>query len=212
LSGAWIPLLQLFGSFSPASLLQYVRHYEMLKLHHMNLLNEIQETTLMMNLYQQQQLQQQQQQLQQQASAGVDQTMASMLGGGGALDMFSQRASLGLGGPQLGGAGFDHQQLQLLQQQQLLGAQAGAIAAGSAAQPQESVQSNGKSQASAENHATEGSKDEDSVDDEAAEDRSKKRAASDEGDADHKAKQVKAEDSAESELDDSKPDSPDSFM
>merc|ERR1719343_1117094 len=33
----------------------------MLKLHHMNLLNEIQETTLMMNLYQQQQLQQQQQ-------------------------------------------------------------------------------------------------------------------------------------------------------
>lgn len=37
----------------------------MLKLHHMNLLNEIQETTLMMNLYQQQQLQQQQQQLQQ---------------------------------------------------------------------------------------------------------------------------------------------------
>merc|ERR1719410_3199507 len=42
------------------------QHYEMLKLHHMNLLNEIQETTLMMNLYQQQQLQQQQQQLQQQ--------------------------------------------------------------------------------------------------------------------------------------------------
>jgi len=35
-------------------------HYEMLKLHHMNLLNEIQETNLMMNLYQQQQLQQQQ--------------------------------------------------------------------------------------------------------------------------------------------------------
>lgn len=28
----------------------------MLKLHHMNLLNEIQETTLMMNLYQQQQV------------------------------------------------------------------------------------------------------------------------------------------------------------
>jgi len=41
------------------------QHYEMLKLHHMNLLNEIQETTLMMNLYQQQQLQMQQQQLQQ---------------------------------------------------------------------------------------------------------------------------------------------------
>jgi len=37
------------------------QHYEMLKLHHMNLLNEIQETTLMMNLYQQQHLQQQMQ-------------------------------------------------------------------------------------------------------------------------------------------------------
>jgi len=34
------------------------KHYEMLKLHHMNLLNEIQETTLMMNLYQQQHVQQ----------------------------------------------------------------------------------------------------------------------------------------------------------
>jgi len=34
------------------------KHYEMLKLHHMNLLNEIQETTLMMNLYQQQHFQQ----------------------------------------------------------------------------------------------------------------------------------------------------------
>ena len=42
------------------------QHYEMLKLHHMNLLNEIQETTLMMNLYQQQQLQQQREQLQEQ--------------------------------------------------------------------------------------------------------------------------------------------------
>ena len=31
-------------------------HLRMLKLHHMNLLNEIQETTLMMNLYQQQQV------------------------------------------------------------------------------------------------------------------------------------------------------------
>jgi len=40
------------------------QHYEMLKLHHMNLLNEIQETTLMMNLYQQHQLQLQQQQQQ----------------------------------------------------------------------------------------------------------------------------------------------------
>eukprot|EP00934_Nitzschia_sp_Nitz4_P009029 Nitzschia sp. Nitz4//scaffold112_size70979//40328//42413//NITZ4_005904-RA/size70979-augustus-gene-0.85-mRNA-1//1//CDS//3329533271//9019//frame0 len=49
------------------------QHYEMLKLHHMNLLNEIQETTLMMNLYQQQQLQQQQQQLQQQQQQQMQQ-------------------------------------------------------------------------------------------------------------------------------------------
>ena len=42
------------------------QHYEMLKLHHMNLLQEIQETTMMMNLYQQQMLQEQQEQLQQQ--------------------------------------------------------------------------------------------------------------------------------------------------
>jgi hypothetical protein len=48
------------------------QHYEMLKLHHMNLLNEIQETTLMMNLYQQQQLQQQQKQQQRQQDAGLD--------------------------------------------------------------------------------------------------------------------------------------------
>jgi len=41
------------------------QHYEMLKLHHINLLNEIQETTLMMNLYQQQQQQLQEQQQQQ---------------------------------------------------------------------------------------------------------------------------------------------------
>jgi len=41
------------------------QHYEMLKLHHMNLLNEIHETTLMMNMHQQHQLQLQQQQHQQ---------------------------------------------------------------------------------------------------------------------------------------------------
>lgn len=41
------------------------QHYEMLKFHHMNLLQEIQETTMMMNLYQQQMLQEQQEQLQQ---------------------------------------------------------------------------------------------------------------------------------------------------
>mmetsp|Transcript_38475 Transcript_38475/g.93081 ORF Transcript_38475/g.93081 Transcript_38475/m.93081 type:complete len:373 (-) Transcript_38475:105-1223(-) len=84
------------------------QHYEMLKLHHMNLLNEIQETTLMMNLYQQQQLQQQQQQLQQQqvtadVSGGNDQ-MSMLLqqqqgssgAGAGGMD-FNTRGSLGLG-------------------------------------------------------------------------------------------------------------------
>merc|ERR1719203_1531282 len=57
------------------------QHYEMLKLHHMNLLNEIQETTLMMNLYQQQQLQQQQQLSDQQSVSGpsADQQLALQL-------------------------------------------------------------------------------------------------------------------------------------
>jgi hypothetical protein len=77
----------------------------MLKLHHMNLLNEIQETTLMMNLYQQQQLQQQQQQLQQQETggAGLD-SYGGGAGGafaraslGGMDSIGSNRASLGLG-------------------------------------------------------------------------------------------------------------------
>lgn len=64
------------------------QHYEMLKLHHMNLLNEIQETTLMMNLYQQQMMQQQQ-------------------GGGG--DMGNEggmRAGMGMGGMGGGGMGM----------------------------------------------------------------------------------------------------------
>ncbi|GAX23681.1 hypothetical protein FisN_12Hh255 [Fistulifera solaris] len=56
-------------------------HYQMLKLHHMNLLNEIQETTLMMNIYQQQHLQQQQLLLQQ------HQNMASLQDGGNQMNM-----------------------------------------------------------------------------------------------------------------------------
>ena len=102
------------------------QHYEMLKLHHMNLLNEIQETTLMMNLYQQQQLQQQQQQLQQQASSdqlgggsgsGPESQLSMLMqqqGGGmngpNSMDplfgasQLHQRASLGLGGPQFAGS------------------------------------------------------------------------------------------------------------
>lgn len=66
------------GSFGPS--VNPNAHYEMLKLHHMNLLNEIQETTLMMNLYQQQQLQQQQQQrkLQQEQQLLAQQQLLSM--------------------------------------------------------------------------------------------------------------------------------------
>ena len=68
------------------------QHYEMLKLHHMNLLNEIQETTLMMNLYQQQQLQrqQQQQQLQQQQNN----TAIGGMGGAGGTGGVSKSPSL----------------------------------------------------------------------------------------------------------------------
>ena len=96
------------------------QHYEMLKLHHMNLLNEIQETTLMMNLYQQQQLQQQQQQLQQQndIANGNDQ-MALLLqhqGMGGQGRM----GSLGLGGGTNSAAASGDMQALLRQQQQML--------------------------------------------------------------------------------------------
>jgi hypothetical protein len=98
----------------------------MLKLHHMNLLNEIQETTLMMNLYQQQQLQQQQQQLQQQASAeGLvtgDPQMSMMHQPNGMDPMFGtsqlsqqQRASLGLGSGSYGSP-----QMQMMQHQQMM--------------------------------------------------------------------------------------------
>ena len=109
----------------------------MLKLHHMNLLNDIQETTLMMNLYQQQQLQQQQQQLQQQAAADQmangDPSMALLLqqqgGGAAGLDMFgaqlSQRQSLGLGSSQLNNNFGAQHQMQMLQQQMAQNSQVG---------------------------------------------------------------------------------------
>mmetsp|Transcript_17915 Transcript_17915/g.26518 ORF Transcript_17915/g.26518 Transcript_17915/m.26518 type:complete len:369 (-) Transcript_17915:450-1556(-) len=45
------------------------QHYEMLKLHHMNLLKEIQETTLMMNVYQQQEERQREQEERQKKQA-----------------------------------------------------------------------------------------------------------------------------------------------
>jgi len=91
------------------------QHYEMLKLHHMNLLNEIQETTLMMNLYQQQQLQQQQRHIQQKhtggsggqssgGSGGGLNGLDSSFPGGGALG--SNESSLGrIGSPPLMGYG-----------------------------------------------------------------------------------------------------------
>jgi len=109
------------------------QHYEMLKLHHMNLLNEIQETTLMMNLYQQQQLQQQQQQLQQQqgsdnsGGSGRNDQMAMLLqqqGGSGGMDgMYNsnginQGGSLGMdtvGGGNIG-TGNQQQQQQMMQE------------------------------------------------------------------------------------------------
>ena len=120
-----------FTNFSscPFLSLPFSRHYEMLKLHHMNLLNEIQETTLMMNLYQQQQLQAQQNQLAEQQSgmssggassgnAGGNDSQISMLmqqnGGGNNQSMdnlfpggsqLAQRNSLGLGGGSFSGLG-----------------------------------------------------------------------------------------------------------
>lgn len=110
------------------------QHYEMLKLHHMNLLNEIQETTLMMNLYQQQQLQQQQQQLQQQqandnsGSGGNDQMSMMMQqqngGGSGGMDGMYNTGGMNQGGSHgmnsMGGnnmgMGNHHQQQQMMQQ------------------------------------------------------------------------------------------------
>ena len=79
------------------------RHYEMLKLHHMNLLQELHETTMMMNMYQQQQLQQEQLRLQhasseQQLENLIAQRGRSRMGNGGMDALYgSQRASLGLG-------------------------------------------------------------------------------------------------------------------
>jgi predicted nucleic acid-binding Zn-ribbon protein len=134
----------------------------MLKLHHMNLLNEIQETTLMMNLYQQQQLQQQQQQLQQQqasadGSVGGNDQMAMLLqqqqgnASGGIDSLFGngsglgQRGSLGLGiGPSQGG----DQQMQMLRQQQQMGGASSGGGGGGATQHE--LQNSQKEQAALE--------------------------------------------------------------
>jgi hypothetical protein len=102
------------------------QHYEMLKLHHMNLLNEIQETTLMMNLYQQQQLQQQQQQKKsQQVDTGMDPLAQLGRGGGsGGMDasgfpsMHPQGAGNMMGLGMGGGFGSTGNMASLLQQGQ----------------------------------------------------------------------------------------------
>merc|ERR1719416_102002 len=120
------------------------QHYEMLKLHHMNLLNEIQETTLMMNLYQQQQLQTQSldntssndQQLlqfaqQQQLSGGGNPLFDSFYGmgagsGGQQFPALHPQASalknqqMGLGALGTPNAGTSNQMQALLRQQNLL--------------------------------------------------------------------------------------------
>lgn len=95
------------------------QHYEMLKLHHMNLLNEIQETTLMMNLYQQQQLQQQQQQLHQQADTSGSDQMALLLQHQG-MGAHGRMGSLGLGGGGNAAAASGDMQALLRQQQQMM--------------------------------------------------------------------------------------------
>jgi hypothetical protein len=102
------------------------RHYEMLKLHHMNLLQELHETTMMMNMYQQQQLQASQADpLMRRGSLGMGVYSGGQRGslglgsfnsrgslglGSGLGGTFSNRGSLGLGGSNLGGL---HSSLQL---------------------------------------------------------------------------------------------------
>ncbi len=89
-----------FYLFSQASIPFAIsnRHYEMLKLHHMNLLQELHETTMMMNMYQQQQLQQEQLKLQQRGDQ-LGGMMGPKHGSLGAMDSLyaSHRGSLGLG-------------------------------------------------------------------------------------------------------------------
>lgn len=104
------------GGMPPASAGQQVnQHYEMLKLHHMNLLQELHETTMMMNMYQQQQLQQEQLRIQQaQTDANLLNSMSRRGSLGAGFDPFfagsgsglSQRGSLSLGLGQRGSLGL----------------------------------------------------------------------------------------------------------
>jgi hypothetical protein len=154
----WLYIYPLGFGISSVTLNFFI--FRMLKLHHMNLLNEIQETTLMMNLYQQQQLQQQQQQLQQQqasadGSVGGNDQMAMLLqqqqgnASGGIDSLFAngsglgQRGSLGLGiGPSQGG----DQQMQMLRQQQ----QVGGASSGGGGATQHELMNSQKEQAALE--------------------------------------------------------------
>ena len=94
------------------------QHYEMLKLHHMNLLNEIQETTLMMNLYQQQQLQQQ--------GGGVGRM--GYYGGGGSQMGGLGNGIVGSGGHQMGTGGNSNFLMGMMNQNQ--GMDGGGMGAG----------------------------------------------------------------------------------
>lgn len=89
------------------------QHYEMLKLHHMNLLKEIQETTLMMNVYQQQEERQREQEERQKKQA------EALLMNGNHLHqqqgLGNQLNSLGFQG---GNTGLSSDVQALLQQQQ----------------------------------------------------------------------------------------------
>ncbi len=89
------------------------QHYEMLKLHHMNLLQEIQETTMMMNLYQQQMLQEQQEQLQQQQLASVGAPIGNMMNQVQTSKQSSHNASRGQPDPAINDQALHKQQQQL---------------------------------------------------------------------------------------------------
>jgi hypothetical protein len=133
----------------------------------MNLLNEIQETTLMMNLYQQQQLQQQQQQLQQQQAGGdvggASDQMTMLLqhqqgSSGAGLDFgMNPRGSLGLGGAgaaAIGGASQSNDQMSMLRQPQSMSNGSAAVsgsASGNDAEIQKELLKGQQEQADLEN-------------------------------------------------------------
>jgi len=123
------------------------QHYEMLKRHHMNLLNEIQETTLMMNLYQQQLQQQQlqQQQLQQDnqgmSTSAAEQQLAMQLAQqqqASSSQLFDSLYGMGGAGPVPSSQQFPglHSQTGLKQGQQQMGLGIGSSGSGTSNQMQ----------------------------------------------------------------------------